>query len=384
MRRFCRSPKVLLVMICFVEQFAYAGEIAVSTAEEFLDLPRSSQIDHLVSVFERRLEHSQNLSCDVEVSTFVYENRNGRPGRLKEETPFRKFKTWLLHDSYRVDTLMFEIKRKDLIVNSVSSGYDAVNGVTRAAQRPTSHGIPAGRIDAVHDPIVRDNRYLYWLRGGHPDEEEALFTNLLRYRDEFEIAPDADGNLRLTVPYQPSWATESGGRRTFILDPRKAFLPIRGDSRWDRSSPELKEWRTEKFLVERSELVGDVWLPSLIREEITSSSAPEVLEAHTIEASHFSQGNVTPADLVVSFDAGMKIVDATNGVWYTADANGLPADKEHPLYGTSAFSLSTNTTAGAIWKRRLALAANIAIVLALLIAIIVGKKWYRHIGWTPR
>ena len=57
--------------------------------------------------------------------------------------------------------------------------------------------------------------------------------------------------MQLTVPWQPSWAKKPEGKRVYVLDPEKAFLPIRCESRCDEPAKGGRKpmWRIERFEV---------------------------------------------------------------------------------------------------------------------------------------
>jgi hypothetical protein len=192
-----------------------------------------------------------------------------------------------------------------------------------------------GRIDTLHDEIVESDRYAYWLDGEFAHKEDFLFRYLLDHRKEWNIEAPVDGDtVQLTVPWQPWFSDKPLGKRTFVLDRQKGFLPIKGHSRWDRTLGNGKpSWRVEDFVVQDSRLVSDVWMPTKLREEVWASSVPDRIVVEEIEATDIKIGAVTPEDLHVPFTEGMQIVDAIKGVSYVADARGDPAGRIEPVFG---------------------------------------------------
>lgn len=359
--------------------------LASSSSDEFFALSDDERLSAVIQAFERRLEHATNISYEAKIKLQILENNNGAPGKLKVESPVRICRGWCLGESYRIDSDVYEPKDDSVIANNVSSGYDSTEGIGRSTIRWSSNRPSAGRIDSVQDPIVRDDRYKYWLRGDFPHQSEFLFQYLLDHRKDFAIGKGPNGFVELTVDYQPSWATESGGKRVFLLDPQKDFLPIQGISRWDADSKGKQEWRSEKFKVKDSKLVGDVWMPTAVDEEILASSAPEIMNVYSLYISKIEHGKVTTDDLLVRFTEGMEIVDALQGVTYIADARGMPAGTVKPLYLSADLTSSGNNLdrRDSPWSfRRASVIVNVIVLLAILVALVVKKRRYIRKLWT--
>jgi hypothetical protein len=338
---------------------AFLGQVALGaqdrrtismSAEEFSRLSVADQRALLVRAFERRRGHAKNLYYEAEQVVSWYEkDGNGERGKFLEEGPRRKYRHWRLGDSYRMDSDMIRPKQVD-VLHWVSSGFDSEQGVCRSTMRTRGEKRTFGRIDTAHDPITMDNRYNYWLDGEYPHKEEYLFRYLLDHKDEFEIrSPVAGDKVQLTVGFQPWWADKPGGKRQFVLDPQKGFLPVQANSRWDGPpTGGNPNWRVEKFTVEESRLVGDVWMPIRLMETTAVGHSPRVA-AMEISVSRIECDAVRPNDLVVPFTEGMEIVDAIKGVAYAADAHGNPAGKIHPLMGAKPAESPERPWGG--WRR---------------------------------
>jgi len=310
------------VLCCLYASFALGSEPKSSAMpiEAFTQLKPSEQKVLLIKTFQRRLEHAKNLFYEVELKSLIYENQNELPGKLRETPMRRRCRHWLLGDSYRMDSDMFR-PGENQACEWISDGYDAKQGIGKSTFNDNKRSF--GRIDRIHDSIITDNHYIYWLRGAYRHKSEYLFQYLIEHKAEFEIqAPVDDGKVQLTVDYQPYWASKPGGKRIFILDPEKGFLPIDGHSRWNEFplNGNPPQWRIERFTISESQRVGDVWMPVKLREEIMSSSAPELISVQEMQVTRIEHGNVKPANLVVPFTKGMKIVDAIKGVNYIAHA----------------------------------------------------------------
>jgi len=337
---------------------------------DFGRLSGDMQREVLVKAFQMRLKYSRNLYHAVDLFLTIHHNTNGRPGPIKEKVAFRRCRAWQLNHSFRVESDMFEPGNDQDVVQFLNSGFDSQEGVARSTVRFKEDRRSAGRIDTVPDRIIIDDRYIYWLDGSFRHREEYLFHNLLDHRDEFEVAILEDGRLQLTVPYQPWWAKKAGGKRKITLDPLKGFLPIRGDSRWDGGP---SDWRIERFVVEQSRQVGDIWMPIKIHEEICASPSAETFAVYETVVVKIEHGKVTPADLHVPFTKGMQVVDAIKGVTYIADVNGDPAGVVNPVFGAGDLSINQNLESPSHWWRSV-LWANVVLMVCLVAAIFIKRR----------
>jgi hypothetical protein len=308
------------------------------SAEEFGRLSTEEQRQLLTRVFERRLEHSKNLYYEMEQRFTTHENSDGQPGKLLERSTVNRlqYRHWRLGGSFRMDYDALENPNAREVSTHYSCGVNAEEGVGRnTTVCKDGKQPPSGQVQYPFDP-TDNNIYVHWLDGNHsidllngsPHREDYLFRDILMHKDAFEIETPVEGGMvQLTIPYQPGWAEKPGGKRVFLLDPQKGFLPVRGDSRW-REAPrngDQVQWRVERFVVEDSRLVGDVWMPFKLTEQTLASPVPEMIAVVAIKVSRMECGTVKRADLAVRFTEGMKVVDVIEGVSYVADAQGNPA-----------------------------------------------------------
>ena len=99
----------------------------------------------------------------------------------------------------------------------------------------------------------------------------------------------------------------------------------------------------------------------------------------TTTVDRIEQGNVTPADVKITFPKGCEITDAISGDAYTIGADGKPIKSTiEPLYGTDEISLPP--------EKRSITGYIITLISILLIACIFGyihiRKNYDCIRWT--
>jgi len=307
------------------------------SAEEFSRLSAEEQRALLVRVFQRRLEHAKNLYYDTEQVARSHHSLDGEPGKPLETSSGqrRRYRHWRLGDSFRIDTDTYRNRQDTEPWESRSMAADCEAGLGRDRTISKDKKIPTrGFVRYPFEPVSLD-RYRCWItdKTGRSELHHVmewgnfLFSYLLERKDEFEIeAPAAGDKVRLTLPWQSARAEKPGGKRVYLLDPRKGFLPIRYDARYD-SPPESAHprWQTEKLVVEESRLVGDVWMPIKLRETGFMSLFPDTVGVRETEVLRIEQGTVTRADLMVPFTEGMEVIDAIKGVRYVADAQGNPA-----------------------------------------------------------
>ncbi len=315
------------------------------TAEEFGALSAEEQRKLLVDAFQRRLQHAENLHYEGELIQKVHENRDGKPGRpVKIPGPYplglrRVIRYWQLGDSFRKDIERYKLPSNAEPDSWSFCGVDAQEGLGRTTSfskeiKPSLQG----QVQYPFKPPCRPCRwgYDFWIQSipnkgkGTGFNEKCLFYQLLKLKDHYQIeAPVAGGKIRLTVPWQFPQENDSGGRRVFLLDPRKGFLPVRYEGRqnWQLTNGQ-KLWMEERFTVEESRLVGDVWMPIKMTETRSSSPSrdqPDRIAVDKTTVTKIEQGQLTRADIKAPpFPEGMLVQDTVEGVTYTADAQGRP------------------------------------------------------------
>ena len=175
----------------------------------------------------------------------------------------------------------------------------------------------------------------------------SLFLLLLDQKDQFTIEAPVEGDkVRLTLSSPPGGADSPRTKNTYLLDPRKGFLPVQCESRYEApATRERRFWYEETSVVEESRLVHDVWMPIKIRETYVVSRSPERISVWEMTALAVDFGTVKPSDIRVPFAEGMKIVDVIDGVEYVANAEGNPA-------GTVKVARGWQRTPPEGWQRR--------------------------------
>jgi beta-lactamase regulating signal transducer with metallopeptidase domain len=299
------------------------------SAEEFGRLSDAKQRALLRRVFERRMEHAENLYYETDAVFTGYETKGGDSERTVKFRFGRNRRHWVLGASYRTDMGFDPNLTDDEPARGSSLGVNAVEGVGRlTGVSPDGKRPPTGQVTYASDP-PDGIPYHYWLSNrkhphGYVLPDQRLFPYLLKHLNDFEITA-LDDKVRITFPWQPAWARQPGGTRTYILDPQKGFIPVRCDSRYDDPPGQNRpKWREEHFVVEESRLVSDVWMPIKLTQEIGASTVPNLVNVDQVVVSRIEHGTVRPTDIEVPFTEGMQIVDTIEGVRYVADAEGKP------------------------------------------------------------
>jgi hypothetical protein len=372
-----RSHVILVGLVCIAVPARAADKAAFTMpVAQFRQLDPAEQKALLLSAFEHRLEHAKNLYLEVQLRMGGHEYKNGQIGKQVFELNGRNYRLWRLGDSYRIDAErggVYVAKPNEFL----SSGFDPRKGVGKSTARFSGNDQTFGRIDTVPDTSTEDNRLAYWLDGRHVPVGEYLFRYLVDHKDSYTIEVPNDQNMvRLTVPWQTIYSTEAWGKKEFILDPSKGFLPVKGKARWetDKLSVGSTSWRTEEFVVEASQLVGDVWMPTELKELIGSSNGRadtrNVLES---KVTKIQWGAVVPKDLEIHFLPGMKVIDAIKGETYVVGSNGEPTLIERVVGAREGVNLPKASTLKKnvlfIW-----IGAGLLIVIAMLVVWKVLKK----------
>jgi len=363
---------VLVGLVCIAVPVRAADKAAFAMpVVQFRQLDPAEQKALLLSAFEHRLEHAKNIYFEVQLRMAGHGYKNGQVGKQVFELNGRNYRLWRLDDSYRIDAERggTDVAKPD---EFLSSGFDPREGVGKSTAQFSGNDRTFGRIDSVPDTSTEDNRLAYWLDGKHVPMGEYLFRYLVDHKDSYTIEVPSDQNMvRLTVPWQTIYSTEAWGMKEFILDPSKGFLPVKGKARWetDKLAVGRTSWRTEDFVVEASQLVGDVWMPTMLKELVGSSSGRadtrNVLET---KVTKIQWGAVMPKDLEIAFPPGMKVVDAIKGETYVVGPNGEPTRVERVVGAREGVNLPKALTPARkknvlfIW-----IGAGLLIVVAMLV-----------------
>ena len=294
------------------------------SAEEFGRLSDGEQRALLRRVFERPRELPKNLYLEGERVMRGYYADKGRPQKTLKFGWREQVRHWRMGKSYCMRVDRYDHSAGWELSERRFTGTNAVEGIGRNAcifyveKRPSQ-----GQVTYPHDPDC-ENPLHFLLNGAKYNAPHVpLFPFLLDHVDEFVIETLAeDDRVRVVFPWQLPWAE---GTREYILDPGKNFLPVRCDARYENpaAQPHL-QWQEQRFEVKESRLVGDVWMPVKVTEEIASAHLPDQMTVKEVDITHIERGNVTAADIRVPFTEGMEIVDTTEGVKYVADAQGNP------------------------------------------------------------
>jgi hypothetical protein len=361
------APFLLVGSAC-----ADGGEAAFSMSiEEFRDLSSTDQKALLVSVFEHRLEHAANIYYEaLELIDLVERDaESGKLGKVTERLNGSRLRHWVRGSSSRMDTIRGGPDVAEAL-ETVAVGLDAKSGVVRTSVHFKEGRPPSGRIGTQHDRINDSNFYAYWLDGKHTTENDFLPRYLVEHRAEFSIAmPAGESTVRLTVPWYYNSSTKPWGTRAFDLDPQKGFLPVRGTARWEHKLGSNPQWRVDEFTVEASQLVGDVWMPTKLTWIIdTPNGKPGVCNVHHISISQIEAGTVRDEALEVSFEPGMLIVDAIEGVAYTPGPNGERTRVQTLVGGAGLPPAPTKGTLGMGKQATRLILINLGVLLVAVIA----------------
>jgi thiol-disulfide isomerase/thioredoxin len=300
---------------------------AFSTSiDVFRRLAPADQESLLMGAFERRLRLAKNIHYEALLRGHTHKYNDGKIGELTHKLNGRNYRHWRLGDSYRIASAK---GGPDVLKPNefAESGFDSVTGVVTSTVRFDTWPRTFGRIDVNQSFDIRENRYAYWL-DGTPDRRDLADFLIRCLVDQFHhwkiVAPVNQDKVSLTFPWQPPWSNEPLGTRELILDPGKGFLPIQGTAHLEtpQSNGSLL-WRSEEFFVEASRLVGGVWMPTKLKEQVcASSTGPEHIVIWETEVTKIEAGTVTADDLIVLLPEGTEVVDALRGMSFVVGPGG--------------------------------------------------------------
>ncbi len=105
-------------------------------------------------------------------------------------------------------------------------------------------------------------------------------------------------------------------------------------------------WRSEEFLVEECRLVGDVWMPTKLKEQIRASpTGPDHITVWETEVTKIEADTVTADDLIVRLPEGAEVVDALQGKSYVVGPGG-ERSKLRPLLDEETLQHATGALVG--------------------------------------
>ena len=309
----------------------------LSEVDEFSNFSLMSndkeKVNCLSLAFELRMKHAKNLSYKVEVGLGARKFNNFLGAGGVDGATFRSiYEHKIFNNSYtmRIEALQGE---RDWY-QKVSTFFDGKEGITKGYVNAPPNTVDAflGRIDTVADPILRENYYISWLSDNFQTEfhraDYFLFPCLLRHKDQWKIeSNNTERVIKLTSPYPQRFVADKfDGTRVLTLEPQKGFMPLGGEFRWEATRRGGNRWYEEKFAVEDSRLIGDVWMPIKMMSWRRTSEDPENEFFAKLTVKEIIHGQVSETDMTIRFPKGTFIVDAIEGISYKTDANGNPIE----------------------------------------------------------
>jgi hypothetical protein len=309
----------------------YCSETLNNAYSEFSKMTPLEQRTVLMNLFKQRIEFSKNLHYRLDISLEI---------QTSQKTAIVKsaIENWILNESYLMNVDLIPDNNTDSHQN-ITTSYNAKEGVTKSFVRLTNSSGEAieGRIDTQEDTITKMNFYAAWHKVSYFDDQLCIFHYLVQHQNNWQIDLDTDNELvNLTTNFAPHYETLSHqGKRLLKLDLSKGFLPVQCEAQWDATlTSNVTTWEKHNFIVDKSELIGNVWMPTEITQFFKSGFTPNdstkiIMKILTIES-----GKVTKDDITIKFPIGTNITDAIQGISYKIGTNGKPIDSTiEPLHG---------------------------------------------------
>ena len=313
--------------------------------EQFASSDANSQRNILVKAFEERITHAKNLYYQSTVTLEVRKNIDGKESETVENSRVENvYSHWQLNDDYRMEVEIFRAESHDPI-QIVSIQWNAKDGILKNFGKfKRVEGRIFGRIDTQFDPVIFLNDYVtYWLQGGATETGPVvvvppyLFPCLLENVAKWDIVclPEVK-MVQLHFEFEPLYPMGIEDRTsagTLVLDPSKNFMPVEGRVRTSFIGGGEERWKTEDFLVETSQLVSHVWMPTTLKTIAQSEALGDVFSTRKVKISGMSHGTVTESDVSLTFPEGTEVTDTINGIAYKTDVHGNPIESTiEPLF----------------------------------------------------
>ncbi|MDR0605140.1 MAG: hypothetical protein LBG80_12630, partial [Bacteroidales bacterium] len=310
----------------------------------FGQLSETQKKEVIVMAFERRMQKALNIYYKLDLTVGTSKNIQGIPDDKINFFSKRNYERWQLGKSYKVKMEMFKGMDPQPL-EWVTDAYDAKKGENHGLFYSNSiKDKNFGIIDTQQDGITSNDIFLYWLQDSffpdcYMEKESFLFVYLLKHKKDWEFfSLDQENQIGLKVKCLPDdlYAFHSGnGFYKLNLDFTKDFLPVLSEMRWDAlDENNNRHWRYEKYEVEKSLKINDIWMPTQLTMTLQTTAAPELFSISKVNIHEIRYDQVTPQDVVLIFPEDTAVVDAINGISYKTDANGEPIESTiEPLYG---------------------------------------------------
>jgi hypothetical protein len=312
--------------------------------EKFIQQTPDKQKELLEQNFYARILHSKNLyySCHLTYEFFNYDEE----GNIKQEgtPPYRvDFRHWILGNYYRMEIDNY-LPNQQIAGQKTQTFFDKNEGIGQGTFRQ-EEGQLYGRIDTVQNSLVIDNIFQCWFDDVFCDavtskivsKQSYHFPYFLKRNNVWTISLIPEKKLvQVSIPYEIDFELAGyQGKKSLVLDPEKGFMPIRGELYWTGVIENgHKLFKDEKFTVEQSKLVNDVWMPTEIKITNKTERLQKIFSVATIKIVEMEQGKVTQAEVTPHFPEGTEVINIINGVSYKTDAHGEPIESTiEPLYG---------------------------------------------------
>ncbi len=263
------------------------------------------------------------------------------------------------------------------------SNYLKEEGVARMYAHQLIAGVQGGRVSAKEDGVIREFIYGLHVNDFGVDKVEPFLPTAARLMkpelalpakwkteqieigaSELSLASESGEQkfeaivLRATILFEQKSGAPSKASYSLTFVPDLTWLPAIVTKRFDNGNG--KEWSEQEYKTTSFRKVDGVALPLLMTTRRTGSASPNsagVIESKLLEA---TIGKVTPADLTVSFPAGVEVIDEISGKTGIADATGgydpktqqaavANARRDSNLWSLIAFNIAAVVFIGSIW-----------------------------------
>ncbi len=328
----------------------------------------------VIAVLKARLDIASNLHVVSETRNWV-----GAGQKPDKKHWVHRYDHKQLGESYRNDVSLQRVDASNAPIGEPMpslSNFTAETGKAMMQGRMQKGGENqfVGRIDKAHDNVLTGYAYQAFLLDHPLRTPLSHIPYLLSCVNEWTI--EREGNIvKISCPFRDIVGGEidPDGIYRCSLAVDRGFCPIEIEELSGDHEARSKSWARVVTSVNKWQQFGGEWFPQEFTREVWCDQyTPGKRGVSEVRLLDLEIGKVTPADLVITFKEGTRVVDAINGVRYMVGDAGKPV-AERALLTTAAIDEAPSQTVGLRW---LTIVLNVAVVV-ILAAAYCWSRWYK-------
>lgn len=338
MRRLCLTS--LLIAAGIIIGVDRQGWAQSATAVEFSRLSEEDQLAYLQETLLQFRHRTNNLSATTTRSmrNVPFDPETDEIGeKILQRGSTYTYELRRIGDSYRVSRHREapESQKEPGVIYDTTDieGYDPGGGRRRQytiAPRDDAPPLLGGLISSVRSRKVAASCHFFEFLGHHdPDGDISVSDPGSRFLRNIEDAHVTHinvgtGVVEVRFPATTSWAANVKCRIAFDLNRGALLIRSRFTEVSSKAGREVEEyWNNLEVLGTRR--VGDVWVPTKMRQTVWSGNYPKEVTIHETAIKDVQLNELTKADLAVVFPPGTEVRNEITGERFKIDPDGKRA-----------------------------------------------------------